>query len=104
MLREAVNGVLNDQVRLDRRKVGFNASIHSLLDLSSPVVRDYLLDPAARVFELVQRPRVAELFERDWLPNHLSKFLFSFVNARIFLEQTALEQTALEQTALEPTT
>lgn len=89
VLREAVAGILNDQVRLDRRKKGFNASINSMIDLQSRRVRDYLLDPSARVFELVRRDQVTKLFDLYPMPNHLSKFVFSFINARIFLEQAA---------------
>lgn len=89
VLREAVKGTLNDQVRLDRRKKGFNASINSMIDFSDPDVRGYLLDPAARVFDLVRRDRIEALFDTSPVPNHLSKFLFSFINARIFLEQAA---------------
>ena len=89
VLREAVSGILNDKVRLDRRKKGFNASINSLIDFAEPCVRDYLLDPAAQVFELVKRDRIAELFEKPAAPNHQSKFLFQFINARIFLERFA---------------
>jgi asparagine synthase (glutamine-hydrolysing) len=80
-------GTLNDAVRLDRRKKGFNASINSMIDFADPSVRDYLLDPTAAVFELVNRGRIVELFDLSPVPNHLSKFLFSFINARIFLEQ-----------------
>ena len=89
VLRRAVSGILNDQVRLDRRKKGFNASINSMIDLQAPRVRDFLLDPSARVFELVRRDRIAELCNLYPVPNHLSKFLFSVINARIFLEQHA---------------
>lgn len=89
VLREAVSGILNDQVRLDRRKKGFNASINSMVDLQSPRVRDYLLDPSARIFELIRRDRIADLFDLQPVPNHLSKFLFSFINARIFLDRAA---------------
>lgn len=89
VLREAVSGILNDQVRLDRRKKGFNASINSMIDFSDAGVRDYLLEPSAAVFELVDRRRVVELFDTFPVPNHLSKFLFSFINARLFLEHFA---------------
>jgi asparagine synthase (glutamine-hydrolysing) len=89
VLRHALTGILNDQVRLDRRKKGFNASINSIVDLGSAEVRDYLLDPVASVFELIRRDRVERLFDLYPVPNHLSKFLFAFINARIFLEQTA---------------
>jgi hypothetical protein len=41
------------------------------------------------VFELIRRDRIAALFDMFPVPNHLSKFLFSFINARIFLEHAA---------------
>jgi asparagine synthase (glutamine-hydrolysing) len=89
VLREAVAGILNDTVRLDRRKKGFNASINSMVDFRDERVRSYLLDPSAAVFELVNRRRIGELFDLSPVPNHLSKFLFSFINARVFLERFA---------------
>lgn len=86
LLRESVKGVLNEQVRLDRKKKGFNASINSLIDLKSDQIRDELLDPGNPVFKLVQRDKVAPLFDQDELPNHYSKFLFNMINAELFLE------------------
>jgi asparagine synthase (glutamine-hydrolysing) len=89
VLRQAMAGILNDTVRLDRRKKGFNASINSMIDFRDPRVREYLLDPSAAVFELVRRERIEALFDTFPVPNHLSKFLFSFINTRIFLGQFA---------------
>lgn len=86
LLREAMKGILNEQVRTDRRKRGFNASINSMIDLHNPENRAYLLDEQAAIFELIDRSRVAALFDMESIPNHYSKFLFSFINARIFLE------------------
>jgi asparagine synthase (glutamine-hydrolysing) len=86
VLRESVAGILNDQVRLDRRKKGFNASINSMVDFHDPETKAFLLDPHAAVFELVDRDAIASLFDMNPVPNHLSKFLFSFINSRIFLE------------------
>ncbi len=58
-----------------------------MVDFKDGAVRDYLLDPTAAVFELVDRDRIARLFDLFPVPNHLSKFLFAFINARVFLEQ-----------------
>ena len=78
--------VLNDQVRLDRRKKGFNASINSLIDLQDAEVRSYLLDPKSEIFEIVNRTKIEQLFDQFPIPNHLSKFIFNFINIRMFLE------------------
>ena len=86
ILRESMKGILNDQVRLDRRKKGFNASINSIIDLQDTEVRAYLLDPKAEIFEIIDRSMITKLFDQFPIPNHLSKFIFNFINARIFLE------------------
>jgi asparagine synthase (glutamine-hydrolysing) len=73
-------------VRLDRRKKGFNASINSIVKLDDQETRDYLLDPSAQIFEIIDRKRIIPLLDKFPIPNHLSKFIFNFINARIFLE------------------
>lgn len=86
VLREAMRGVLNEQVRLDRRKVGFNAAFRSVIDTRDPDTRARLLDDGP-IFELVDRARLEALLDSEPLPNSLSKFLFAFVTSRLFLER-----------------
>ncbi|MBN1343217.1 MAG: asparagine synthase (glutamine-hydrolyzing) [Phycisphaerae bacterium] len=86
VLREAVAGILNDPVRLDRRKVGFNAAFRSVVDTTCPATRARLLDDGP-VFDLVDRGKIEKLLDKEPLPNSYSKFLFSFVNAKLFLER-----------------
>jgi len=87
VLREAMNGILNDQVRLDRKKKGFNASINSLFDFSDKNTRDYFLDSSSVIFDLIDISNVERLINTSTAPNHYSKFLFNFINSKIFLEQ-----------------
>jgi len=87
VLREAMNGILNDQVRLDRRKKGFNASINSLFDFSDKSTRDYFLDSSSAIFDLVNVASVEQMISSKETSSHNSKFLFSFINCKIFLEQ-----------------
>ena len=86
VLRQALDGILNDQVRHDRKKMGFNASINSMIDFEDSEVRDFLLDPSAEIFQIVDRGAVKCLLNQRPMPNYLSKFLFNFVNARVFCE------------------
>jgi len=83
-LRAAMKGILNDQVRLDRRKRGFNASIHSILDLDLPESRDMILSNSP-IFDIVRRDKIEALLGERPLPNSFSKFLFNFINAKFFL-------------------
>lgn len=87
LLRSAMAGILNDQVRLDRQKKGFNASINTLLDLTDPATVEYLLAESP-IFALVDRAKVAAFLQQEGtLSNSFSKFLFSFLSAKIFMDQ-----------------
>ncbi len=92
-LREAMRGTLNERVRLDRRKKGFNASLTSLVDLRDRTVRERILGPGS-IFDYVDRHAVAELLDAQPLPNSTSKFLFNVINARMFLEEHVREYAA----------
>lgn len=84
-LREAVRGIAPEAVRLDSRKRGFNASIKSLIDCSNIGTRDELLADSP-IFEIVRRNSIKDFLEGDMTSNSFSKFLFSFVSAKLFLE------------------
>jgi asparagine synthase (glutamine-hydrolysing) len=86
ILREAMEGILNDKVRLDRQKKGFNASINTIFDFSDKETRDYLLNSESPIFELIKREEVSKLLNLNPAPNHYSKFLFNFINTKMFLE------------------
>jgi asparagine synthase (glutamine-hydrolysing) len=87
ILRESMKGLLNDAVRLYRPKKGFNASINSLFDFSNKETRAYFLETEAPIFELIDREKVSNLLDLNPAPNHYSKFLFNFINCKIFLER-----------------
>lgn len=86
ILRESVKGILNEKVRTDRRKKGFNASINSLIDFSNNESKDHLLGDS-RAFEFIDRDKIEKLMQHEGpLQNSYSKFLFNFINTKIFIE------------------
>lgn len=89
ILREAAAGIVPDQVRLDTRKRGFNASINSLIDRNDDATREILLAKSP-IFDIVKRSAIEEFVADDMASNSFSKFLFSFISCKLFLEhQTA---------------
>ena len=88
VLREAVRGVAPDGIIDNRRKVGFNAPILNFLDVRDRQVRAYLLNDSP-IFDYVERSRIEALIEKTDLPNGESKFLFNFLNCKMFLEEFA---------------
>tara|TARA_B100000676_G_scaffold312715_1_gene388472 strand:+ start:8436 stop:10265 length:1830 start_codon:yes stop_codon:yes gene_type:complete len=88
VLRAAVKGLAPDRVLDNPRKVGFNAPIYDFLDVHDPQVRDELLD-SGKIFDIVKKDAIEKLVNCPNLPNSRSKFLFNFVNAKMFLEEFA---------------
>ena len=88
VLREAMKGILNEKVRLERRKKGFNASINSVVDLNDNCTLDYLLEDSP-VFNIIKRERIDKLLNQDYFENSYKKFIFNFMNTKFFLEQFA---------------
>ncbi len=86
VLRDAVRGIAPDVIVDNRRKVGFNAPIFSFLDVRDPLVRSELLADSP-IFDYVRRDKIEALFTKPDLPNSESKFLFYFLNSKIFLEE-----------------
>ena len=86
VLRDSVRGLVPDAILDNPRKVGFNAPILDYLDVTDPAVRAELLVDSP-VFEVLRKDRIAEMLDKACLPNSQSKFLFNFVNAKIFLEE-----------------
>lgn len=88
VLREAVRGLAPDAVIDNPRKVGFNIPILDYLDVADPQVRAQILDDGP-IFEVLHRDSIAGLIDKPELRNSQSKFLFYFLNARMFLEESA---------------
>jgi asparagine synthase (glutamine-hydrolysing) len=80
VLRDAMRGIVPGRVLDNPRKVGFNAPVLGFLDTRDPAARRELLEDSP-IFDHVQRPL------RTDLPNSESKFLFSFVTSKLFLEE-----------------
>lgn len=88
ILRESVRGIAPDGIIDNPRKVGFNAPVLDYLDVRDPDVRSYLLDDSS-IYEYVRKDRIEQLIGADELPNSQSKFLFYFLNCKMFLEEFA---------------
>ena len=89
VLREAMRGIVPDVILDNRRKVGFNAPIADVVDLTSPEVKSELLSPSP-IFDIVRRDKIEELLATtDSLANSRSKFLFYFICARLFMNEHA---------------
>ena len=88
ILRESVKDYLHEDVRMERVKKGFNASITSIFDFSDKKFIDELLNKNSKIFEIFDVKKVEKIFTKNISLNHYSKFIFSFINAKFFLDMT----------------
>ena len=88
VLRDAMQGVVPDEVLWNHRKVGFNAPVAELLRPDLPETKAWLLADSP-VFDVIDRSGFAKLLDNTEIPNSLSKFLFNACCAKIFLERYA---------------
>ena len=66
--------------------MGFNASINSILNLNDHNTIDYLLADSS-VFDIINTQKIENLLKQNEFENSYNKFLFNFINTKIFLEQ-----------------
>ena len=97
-LRQAVKDIAPEPILSASRKRGFNASIDSVVDRSNPETRERLLSPGP-IFDLVNRDAIEAFLSEDMSDNSLSKFLFSFVSAKLFLEVATQSTTSVGEPA-----
>ena len=83
------NSIVSESIINNPKKIGFNAPIEDLLDTSDPKVREFLLDDS-QIFDLINKKKIEELSKKKNLSNSESKFIFNFLNIKIFLESAKL--------------
>ena len=87
ILRNSMKNILVDKVRLNKQKKGFNASIESLVDLNDQEVLKNIFDKNSPVAEFVDLKKIKNEINLGNIPNHISKFIFSIIGTKIFLEK-----------------
>ncbi len=86
ILRKNLEGILNEKIRLNRQKKGFNCSIETLIDVKNVKIRNFLLDKKSNIFFFINRKKFKNFLDGKFNENYKSKFLFSFISAKIFLD------------------
>ena len=90
LLRESMKNILNESVRLDRVKKGFNASIDSMINLKSKYIQDFILDSRSRIYDIINYKKMEKYFfnnNSETNKNVHSKFYFSFISCKLFIDQ-----------------
>lgn len=86
LLRESLKGIMDNKIRLDKEKKGFNASLISLLNLNSSEFIDFL-EKDSQIYEYYEKQKILNFIKANkTFTNSQNQFLFNFINCKIFLE------------------
>jgi len=88
ILRASLKGILNKDVLNKKMKSGFNASILNLFDFEDKNVINFL-DQDSEIYEFVDKSKIKNLIQNKNLlrENGYSKFLFSFLSLKTFMDK-----------------
>ena len=87
LLRAAMKGILHNKVRLDRKKMGFNSSINSLVNLKSKKIENFLLK-SKNIRNFIKIDKFCSYLKKTTkINNNESKFIFNVINTAIFLDK-----------------
>ena len=85
ILRDAVKNIAPDKILNNPRKVGFNAPLNDFIDFNNKEIKSFLLEES-EIYRVVNREKISKIFSNS-LTNSFSKFLFNFINTKIFIEK-----------------
>ena len=96
ILRDLSKKFLPKSIYEDKKKVGFNASLESLININGNELKDFLFsDKNSFLYEIININELKQLLKMKKLPNYLSKFLFSIISTQYF-KKLKLDENSLE--------
>ncbi|WP_420549390.1 asparagine synthase (glutamine-hydrolyzing) [Curvivirga sp.] len=85
LLRRAGKGIAPNSILTNPRKQGINAPVTSFIDFNDDAVQEAILDDSL-VYDIIQKDKVEELLNSSVELNSESKFLFSVISAKLFMD------------------
>lgn len=87
ILRDAMNGIVDNKILSNRRKIGFNAPLEDIFNLNLKKNREFILDNS-EIYEYFKKNKIEKFLykKKHKFSNSLSKFMFNFISCKIFLE------------------
>ena len=89
ILRKSMEGIVNNKILFNRKKIGFNVSINSFVKFDSKEFKEIFLDKNNPTFSFLHREKLINIVKSPILRKKYSKFLFNFINTSIFLKNFA---------------
>lgn len=88
LLRKAGEGIAAPEIMANPRKQGINAPVTNMIDVTDSKVRAAILDDSP-FYDVVDRGKVENFLGQGAALNSESKFLFSLISAKLFMDGAA---------------
>jgi len=88
LMRQAGQGIAAPEIMANPRKQGINAPVTNMIDVTDPAVRAAILDNSP-FYDIVDRKKVEAFLGQGAALNSESKFLFSLISAKLFIDGAA---------------
>jgi asparagine synthase (glutamine-hydrolysing) len=85
ILRSAMKGILHEKIRNDQHKKGFNTNLKSITNINADSLYEFLKDNNI-LDNIVNLKEIKKINFKNEISNSMSKFLFSLINTKIFLD------------------
>ena len=86
ILRESMAGILNEKVRLNKKKIGFNTNLKSISNIRIDRIMS-LLKENDYFTENLNLQKLEKIYKKKLISNSDSKFIFSLLNTKIFIDK-----------------
>jgi len=87
ILRESMRGIVLDDILNEKEKSGFNVNVQSMFDFNSQYMKNNIINKNNKIFSIIDRSFVISILKNPDSVKKYSKFIFSFINASIFLKK-----------------
>ena len=87
ILRESMKGIVSDNILNEKEKSGFNVNVQSMFDFNSQYMKNNIINKNNKIFSIIDRSFVISILKNPDNIKRYSKFIFSFINASIFLKK-----------------
>ena len=85
ILRSSMEGILHNDIRLDRKKIGFNSNLKSISNFNQNDLYHYL-NESNEIKSIINLKEIKKIKFNKEISNSTSKLLFSFINLKIFFD------------------
>lgn len=85
ILRESMKGILPDDIRLNRSKIGLNFSLKEYFDLNNTKNKKFLLSDSP-IFEYINKKNLEKLINEEKKFYNNSQFIFNLISSKVFMD------------------